>query len=219
MPKDADLLAFGDHGLVDRLRDHQRRDRQKSGRERLCHGDHVGLELERLRAPHVCGAVEPADDLVDDEQEVVFLEDRLDFVEIGRRRNDHAAGTHDRLGDEGGDRLGILAQDQLLEILGEPGRKRLLAFARMGEAVMMRAVGVDDAGDRQIEIALVCGKAGQACRGDGDAVIGFHPRNDLLLLRPAERVVVVPDQLHRRVVRLRAGVGEEHLRHRHWGKR
>ena len=50
---------------------------------------------------------------------------------------------------------------------------------------------------------------------DGDAVIALQPADDLLLLRPAERVVEVPDHLDGGVVRLGAGVGEEHLAHRH----
>jgi hypothetical protein len=36
--------------------------------------------------------------------------------------------------------------------------------------------------------------------------------DDLLLLRPADRVVVVPDHLDDGVVRLRSGIGEEHAR-------
>ena len=42
-----------------------------------------------------------------------FLQDRLDAIEIGRRRHDDAARAHHRLGEERGDRVGTLAQDQL----------------------------------------------------------------------------------------------------------
>ena len=56
-------------------------------------------------------------------------------------------------------------------------------------------------------------QAGQAARGDGDAVIGALAGDDLLLLRPAERVVEVPDQLDRQVVGLRARRGEMRLGH------
>src|SRR3546814_3093541 len=78
----------------------------------------------------------------------------------------------------------------------------------------MRAVGVQDIGDRQVEIALVERQPGEARRGDGDAVIALDAADDLLLLGPAERIVAIPDHLDRGVVRLRAGIGEEGLRHR-----
>ncbi len=59
------------------------------------------------------------------------------------------------------------------------------------------------------------GSPARLADADGRAVIALHPRNDLLLARPADGVVVVPDQLDRGVVRLGTGVVEEHLRHRH----
>ena len=111
-----------------------------------------GLQIEGLRPEHVAGAAEAADHLVDDEQDVVLLQDRLHAIEVGRRRHDHAAGAHHRLGEERGDRIGTLAQDQLLEVRGEPRGERLLALARLRAAVIVRAVGVQDARDRQVEI-------------------------------------------------------------------
>ena len=48
--------------------------------------------------------------------------------------------------------------------------------------------------------------------GNRDAVIALQPRDDLLLLRPAERIVIVPDELDLRVVGVRARGAEEHLR-------
>ena len=80
----------------------------------------------------------------------------------------------------------------------------LLALAVLGEAVMVRAGGVQDVGDRQVEVGVVRGQAGERGRGDRDAVIASQARDDLLLLRPPERVVHVPDELDLGVVRLRA---------------
>ncbi len=42
-------------------------------------------------------------------------------------------------------------------------------------------------------------------------MIALDAADDLLLLRPAERVVVVPDELDDGVVRLRPGIREEHM--------
>ena len=100
-------------------------------------------------------------------------------------------------------------------LVGEARRVLLLALAGLGVAIVMRRVGVADIGDRQIEIAVVGGEAGEARGRDGDAVIALGAADDLLLARPAERVVVVPDELDRGVVRLGAGIVEEHFRHRH----
>ena len=62
---------------------------------------------------------------------------------------------------------------------------------------------------------MVRRQAGQAGRGDGDAVIGAAAGDNLLLLRLAHCVPVVPDQLHGRVVGLGARVREQDLGHRH----
>ena len=79
----------------------------------------------------------------------------------------------------------------------------------------MRLVRVDEVGERRVETAMVHRAAGQAGGGEGDAVIAVHPADDLLLVVPAESVVVVPDDLDRGIVRFRAGIVEEHLGHRH----
>ena len=108
---------------------------------------------------------------------------------------------------------GPSSQDQLFEVGGEPRRERLLALARLRAAIIVRAIGVQDALDRKIEIVVREGKPGQTGGGNRHAVVGALSRNDLLLLRPAECVIDVPRQLDRRVVCLRAGVREQHLAH------
>ena len=162
-------------GAIDRLGDDGRGDRQIGRRQRLRHGHDVGRDAERLAAEHVAGAAEAADHLVGDEQHVVLAQHLLDLREIARRRHDHAARAHHRLGDEGGDGVGILALDQRVEVVGQPRRRnppRSRPAARV--AVVMRAVGVADAGDRQVEIEMVGGSPVRLARRDGDAVIAPH---------------------------------------------
>ena len=60
----------------------------------------------------MAGPAEAADHLVGDQQDVVLLADLLDLGPVGLRRNDHAAGTLDRLADESGDIL----RTQLLDL-------------------------------------------------------------------------------------------------------
>ena len=72
--------------------------------------------------------------------------------------------AHHRLGDEGGDRVRSLGLDHLVQALGQAGRELLLALARLGEAVMVRAVRVQDACDRQVERAVHVRQAAEAGR-------------------------------------------------------
>src|SRR4026208_1342274 len=71
----------------------------------------------------------------------------------------------------------------------------LAAPGGLGKAVVMRAGGVEDVPDRQVEVGMDGRQAGQRARGDGYAVIALDPRDDLLLLMAATGVVVVPGQL------------------------
>src|SRR5215469_9607637 len=47
-------------------------------------------------------------------------------------------------------------------------------------------------------------------------MIGFDSADDLFFVRPAERIVEVPNKLDLRVVGFRAGTAKEHLRDRDW---
>jgi hypothetical protein len=51
----------------------------------------------------------------------------MDGVEIALRRHDAPAGPYHRLGNEGGDGVGTLAQDQRFDIGGKPGGEVRLA--------------------------------------------------------------------------------------------
>ena len=181
----------------------------------LGRGDDVRLQAESLRAPPIAGPAEAANHFVGHQQDIVFLEDRGDLGPIGLGRNDDAAGTLHRFGKQCRDRIRAFRQDQLFKILRAARGKCLFALAGFAEAVVMRAVGAQDAGDRQIEIVVERRQAGERGGRHGDAVIGLHAGNDLFLLRTAQRVVEIPDHLDRGIVGFRAGIAEIGLRHRH----
>jgi len=113
-----------------------------------------------------------------------------------RRHDDSAAPI--TAGEERGDRIGASA-NQLLEAVGEPrreaSRSRLLSRRGSSGAAVCRY-----ARDRQIESCLREGEPVRLAVGHGHAVVRALARNDLLLLRPAERVVDIPRELDRRVV-------------------
>jgi len=211
MPEGADLAALAQHRLVDHLRDQHRRKRRVGRGERLGDGNQIGLHAEGLRAEHIAGAREPADDFIVDQQDVVFRQHRLNFFEIGGGRNQHAARAHHRLGDEGGDGVGVLALNHGVEIVRKAGGEVLLALAILGVAVVMRAIGMQGEGQGKVEIAVNGGQAGQAAGRDSDTMIGLVARNDALLLRLAARIVVIPDELDLGVVGFRAGARKQHL--------
>jgi hypothetical protein len=140
------------------------------------------------------------------------------FGKVVCRRDDDAASPHDRLGDEGGDRFGALALDQLVEFGGHAGGELVLGLALGAEAVEVRARREDHVLDRQVEVGVHRRQAGQGARGDGDAVIGLDAADDLLLFGLPAGVVVVPGELHLHVVGLRAAGAEQHLRGRAGGQ-
>ena len=73
---------------------------------------------------------------------------------------------------------------------------------------------MQEARQRQVEIRVHDRDAGQRARRKGQAMEAEAPGDELLLLRPADRVVVVADQLDDRVVGLAAGIGEVDMAHR-----
>ena len=159
----------------------------------------------------------PVIDLVGDHQHVVLLEHRLDLLEIRPRRDHRAARAQHRLGHEGRHRLRALGEDELLQLLGAAARERLLALARKGVAVVVVAAGVEDVRDGKVKALVHRGQTGERPGRHRDAVITVLAGDDLLLLRLAAGVVVVPDELAHVIVRLGARVREPHPRHRHRG--
>ena len=210
-----DLAALVHQRIVHALRYQHGGDRQIGRRQRLGDRNRMRPIPECLAAEHAAEPSEAGDDLVGDHQQVVAVAHGHDFFEIRFWRHDDAARPHDGFGDEGRDRIGVLAQNQLFEFGGKPRRERLLALPVQSVTVVMRAGGVQDAGNRQIEIRVVGRQPGERGRRDGDPVIGALAADDLLLARAAECVVHVPDELHLGVVRLGAGIAEEHFRYRY----
>ncbi len=185
----ADLVALLRQPLEHAVVHHHRADRQIGRGQRLGAGQDVGLHVQRLAAPVVAGAPEPADHLVGDEQHVVLAQHRLDLLEVRPRRDDHAAGAHDRLGPHRRHRVRPLGQDHLLQFLGAARGKRLLALAGIGAVVVVRRHRVDEARQRHVERAVIVRDAGERGGRQRDAVIALQPADDLLLVRPPDALL------------------------------
>src|SRR3546814_9929013 len=72
---------------------------------------------------------------------------------------------------------------------------------------------MDHLGERQVELLVEQLEAGERAGHQARAVIAAPARDDLLLLRPAEDVVVVPDELDVGLVGVRAREAEVDLAH------
>ena len=118
-------------------------------------------KAERLAAEHGAEPAKAADHFVVDHEHVVLGADCRDFFEIGLRRHDHAARAHDGLGDEGRDRVGAFLDDQRVKFFGKPRRELFLAFAVLREPIGVRTAGMQKAGQRQVEIAVIARQAGE----------------------------------------------------------
>ena len=118
--EDADFLALAHQRIIDSAGNYRRRHRLIARCELLGHYHHVGLHVEKFVTEHGAEPAEAADHLVGNEQHVVLLEHRLDLVEVGARRHQHAARPHHRLGDESGDRVRPLLLDQGIELFRQP---------------------------------------------------------------------------------------------------
>ena len=85
------------------------------------------------------------------QEHVVLLQDRLDLLEITLRRHMHAASTHDRLGEERGDRVRPFALDGLVQLLGELFGEIALRHAVWPTLIGIRAGDMEDLGNRQVD--------------------------------------------------------------------
>ena len=126
-------------------------------------GDQVRLDAEVLIAELAADAPEAAHHLVTDQQDVVTLEHGLDGLPVALRRRHDATGAQHRLADEGADGLRPFGLDHRLELVGTPGGEFTLAHlgAFRGATVVVRRFGMQDAGDRQIEVIMEGRQAGQ----------------------------------------------------------
>ena len=134
----------------------------------------VGLDAPMAEREPAPGAAEAGDDLVGDQQYVVFVADLAQFREIALGRHDDAAGAHDRLTDHAGDRLRAFGEDRLLDRLGGADAAFLVALPAIG----IGRRDLDKARHQRPEHLVIRGHAGRAHRRHRDAVITVHARDE-----------------------------------------
>jgi hypothetical protein len=184
------------HDLVHLARDDDAAQRQIGAGHALGERHQVGLDAPMTQGEPAAGAAEAGDHLVGDQQHLVPVADLAQAREIGRRRHDHAAGAHDRLGDDGGDRVGPFLQDRLLHRFGGADARVLVARPAIG----IGRRHLQEVGHERPE-HLVVGRHSRRAHGrHGDAVIAVDARDHLHLVRLAAQLPVVARDLERRFV-------------------
>ena len=118
---------------------------QHAAHRRCAIGDALG-EGQHVRQHAVAfggeGEAEPAvagDDLVEDQQDAVLLGDLAQPLEIALRRRQHAGRSGHRLDDHGGDGVGAVQVDQLLQLVGE---MRAIFRLALAEGLLLAVVGM-----------------------------------------------------------------------------
>ncbi len=185
---------------------------QVAGGHALGEGHDVGQHVPVRHGEPRARAAEAGDHLVGDEEHVVPRAHLAHAREVVVGGIDDAAAAVDGLGDEGGHRVGPLAQDGLLQLAG---RRLPHGLARAGplEAVRIARLDVDEVGHARLEHLPVGGHAGGAHGLQRDAVIGVLAGDDLDLGGLALGLPVEARRLEGGLVGLGAPAGEEHRLH------
>ena len=197
------LLALRER-LIDALGGDHRPHRRVGGGQRLRRRDDVGLIVVALAAEPVAEPAPGADHLVGDQQHVVAVADLAHALEVAVLGRDAAACVLERLQDHGGDRLGALEEDLLLDLVRRPQR-----IAALGPVVAVGVRGLDPARDQRLEVGAQRRDPGGLQGAQRGAVVCDLPGQELDLAGVAGALVVGARELDRRLDRLRAAGREE----------
>ena len=198
-------------GLIDLVAASHRPHGHHAVGQGLGHGHHVGHDLEAVGAERLAGSPKGADDLVEDQHDVVAVADLAQTLQVALWRHQATVGTGNRLDDASGDGLGAVQVDEALQVVGElntPGlglAARELVIRQHGMAQMA------DAGQSGAKGLFVVDHAGHRDAAEVDAMVGALAADEARALPLAARTMVGQGDLQRRIDGLRAGVHEEHV--------
>ena len=205
------LLRPVHEGVVDVLAHHHPAHRHRAGRHPLGEGDHVGLDAIALGGERRAEAAEPGDDLVEDEQNAVFVADLAQPLQIALGRGQDPGRARHRLDDHRGDGRGVVQRDDPLERVGEMGAPFRLA---LGEGLMLAIIGrgkMIDAGQQRTEELAIVDHAADRNAAEADAMIGALAADQTLARALSAHVVIGERDLERRVAGLGARIAKEHM--------
>ena len=187
-------------------------------RDPFGHRDDIGdiVVLQTLEPP--TGPADARDDLVHDEDDVVFIANLANarHVPLGRRYD--APGGDGLLADVAGDRRGVLQLDELPQLVRVALRRRLVIVA-VAIAIAVGRIDVIKAPGQRLEV-LSPGRNGAGGEGGkAHPVVVVAAPDDLVLAPVAHHLVVLPRHLDGRFVRVRTVAGEHRVLKRARGER
>src|SRR5881296_1305319 len=187
------------------------RERQVPRRDALGDGHEIGNDALVVDAEPAARAPEAGDDLVGDHQHVQLVADRAHGGQPAQRRDDEAARRQHRLHDDRRDGVGALREDRVPQFArAAPDELLVRPRAAIAERVRRRDFREACRLQRRVRGRHVRQPAHRE-RAHGRAVIAALQRDDLVLAGLAARDPVVPRDLHRPFVGLRAARGEQRV--------
>jgi hypothetical protein len=183
-----------------------------AARQPLASDEDVGCHTEVLDREALAGAPEAGHHLVGDQQHAVPSADLGQPRPVLLRRDQRpAARADDRLGDDGGHRLGPLVSDDSLDLVDAPDAAARVGLPqRAAQAVAGRRLRRLDQ-ERTHHLSARGVAADGQCR-EGRAVIGDVAGDDLPALGATRRDVVLAGQPQGGIDRLRAAAGVQDAR-------
>ena len=134
---------------------HDRAGQRRVGRgQTFGDGDDVGAHAVMVRPEHRAETTEPRHDLIRDQQDVVFVQHRLNGLPVTCGRGHDAACAQHRFADESGDGVGAFAFDQRLKLGRAMGGELFFAHIQVGAAEVVGRFGMDDLRHWQIEFLV-----------------------------------------------------------------
>ena len=215
MASEGDDVAEGgggaaDEGVGDGLADDGAAHGNVAAGDALGDGHEVGGDVPVLAGEHLAGASEAGDDFVGDEEAAVAVTDFPKHGPVVVGGDDGAVGAGDGLGDDGGDGLGALELDDILDGLDAELGAFLGGLAAVLTAVGVGLGAVEASGEEGFVVGL--GKGGGASQGqgaEGCAVVGTLAADELGAQGFAYALEVGAGDFHGGLDGLGAAAGEE----------
>ena len=145
-------------------------------------------------------ASESRHNLVGDVDHIVAFTDLFHALVIALGRHDHAAGTHDRLCEEGCNLLRSDLIDLVIELLDQMLQEVLFAHPLWPAIHIGRGDPVNQLFTQNVEADVIEGDARHGHGEIGRAVIAIMSGDDLLLLGFAQLIEIEVDHAHSRIV-------------------
>ena len=176
-------------------------------------GHHVRRYAEGLCRERLAGASEAGDDLVEYQQDAVFVANAAQSLQVALRRHQHPGRASDRFDDDRGDVRRIVQLHQTFQIIGELSAVLGLA-AREGIARrIVRVAHVIDRSEHVAEGLAVADHAAYGNAAEADAVVAALASDQDAARAFAADAVVSQRDFQRGIHCFGAGVGEEHPVH------